>query len=516
LKLRLLANTFRRSPWQLAGLLIGIVYGLTLSATLVIAFVSLRLVPVDIAAPVVIVFGSLISAGFVIVPLVSGVDDTLDPRKFALFGIPTSTLAWSLAVAALVSIPAVVAVFLAASQVVTWGRSPLATAVALISAVLIVVGCVLGARVSTSIAAFVLNSRRARDIIGLVAVIGIVSLSPSFALMLTIDWERDGLLILAKVADVASLTPLGAAWAAPAAAAAGELGAATKYLGIAAAYAAALAIGWRMLVGAMLTRPQRMVRARRYSGLGWFAVLPTNRTGVVLARSLTYWARDARYRISLIVIPIVPVLVAVPLAVGGVPLEIVALLPVPAMAMFLSWSIHNDVAFDSTAFWLHVASEVPGTADRLGRAIPALALGLPLVVGGSAIAAIMHGDIDIVWSIMGVSTCILLVGLGLSCITSARFPYPAAQPGDSPFAQPQVAGAAASLIQSFSFFAVLVLAVPAAALAAYGFLVDPAFHLWSLAAGLGVGTVVFATGVLWGGRIVERRGPELLAFTLRN
>lgn len=498
------------------GLLVGIVYGLSLSTLIVVSFVSLRLVPADLAAPIVIVFGSIITLGFLLVPLVSGVDDTLDPRKFALFSIPTSTLSWALAIASLVSIPSIVLLFLAAAQIVTWGRTPGAIAVALLSAALITVSCVLGARVSTSVAAFVLNSRRAREILGVIAVTAIVLLSPSFVLLLAVDWASDGLRILNVIAGVAAVTPFGAAWAAPAAAAMGDAGSAVTSLAIAAAYVALLAVGWRLLVGAMLTTPQRMVKVKRYGGLGWFGALPTTPTGVVLARSLTYWGRDARYRISLIVIPVVPVLVATPLLVGGVPMEIVALLPVPAMAMFLSWAIHNDVAFDSTAYWLHVASHVPGAADRLGRALPALALGVPLVVGGSVGAALLHGDVHVVWSIMGVSACVLLAGLGLSSITSARFPYPAAHPGDSPFAQPQAAGAASSLIQSFSFFAVLLLAVPAGVFATLGFLVDPSYHTVALVAGLLVGALVFITGILLGGRIVERRGPELLAFTLRN
>ena len=40
LKLRLLANTFKRSPWQIAGITIALVYGLATSAFVVASLIA--------------------------------------------------------------------------------------------------------------------------------------------------------------------------------------------------------------------------------------------------------------------------------------------------------------------------------------------------------------------------------------------------------------------------------------------------------------------------------------------
>jgi ABC-2 type transport system permease protein len=516
LKLRLLANIFRRSPMQVIGIVIGLAYGLGAAAIAVVGFIALRFADVSLATGISVTAGSLIVLGFLLVPLAFGTDDTLDPRAFALFGIPTTRLAAGLALSALIGIPAIAIAAIAVAQVFTWTRGPLATFLALTGAVVIIATCVLGARVSTSIAAFLFATRRAREATALIALLTIVSLSPVVVLLATVDWTRDGLRVLRSIASVVGWTPLGAAWAAPAEAAAGHPGLAIAKAAIGLAFVGVLWLAWRALVEWMLVTPQREARRRNYAGLGWFDRMPGTPTGAVAARSITYWIRDARYHTSLVAIPIAPIVFVLALSVAGVPANVLALIPVPAMCVFLSWSIHNDVAYDNTAIWLHVASNVSGRADRFGRVIPALMIGIPVVLIGSPIAASLYGDWAVLPSIIGVSSCILLAGLGFSSVISARFPYPSVRPGDSPFNQPQASGTAAGLIQSLSFFAALIVSIPPLGFAALGLFVDPFWHLAALAVGLVIGLAGLVLGVFWGGAIFERRGPELLAFTLKN
>ena len=52
----------------------------------------------------------------------SAVDDTMDPRRFAFFGLPDRTLALGLAVAAIVGVPALVLAIVLLGTVVTWSR----------------------------------------------------------------------------------------------------------------------------------------------------------------------------------------------------------------------------------------------------------------------------------------------------------------------------------------------------------------------------------------------------------
>ncbi|WP_394769020.1 hypothetical protein [Lacisediminihabitans sp.] len=516
LKLRLLANIFRRSPMQVIGIVIGLAYGLGTAALVVVGFLALRFADVAFATSVSVTLGSLIVLGFLLVPLAFGTDDTLDPRAFSLLGVPTTRLAAGLALSALIGVPALAIAIIAIAQVFTWSRDPFAAFLALVGAVVIVATCVLGARVTTSVAAFLLATRRAREATGLIALLVIVSFSPVVVLLATVDWARDGLRVLRSVAAVAGWTPLGAVWSAPAEAAAGEPGLALAKLAIALAFLGVLWLGWRALVAWMLVTPQRESRKRAYVGLGWFDRMPGTPAGAIAARSITYWLRDARYHTSLVAIPVAPIVFVLALSVAGVPWNVLALIPVPAMCLFLSWAIHNDVAYDNTAIWLHVASNVSGWADRLGRVVPALIIGVPLVFIGSPIAASFYGDWAVLPSLIGVSACILLAGLGFSSVISARFPYPSVRPGDSPFNQPQASGTAAGLIQSLSFFAAIIVSMPALAFAALGLFVNPAWHVGSLVAGLLIGLAALVLGILWGGTIFSRRGPELLAFTMKN
>lgn len=516
LKLRLLGNMFRRSPWQVFGLAVGLLYGLGAAVAVMTGLVALRTVDVDLAQSIVVVGGSLVVLGFLFVPLVFGADDTIDPRKFSLLGIPTSRLALGLAAAAFIGVPALVMALISGAQVVTWSRSGPATFVATVSAIVLVVTCMLGSRVMTSLATLLLATRRAREASGLISLLLLSAITPLIAIMMTVDWMERGIPVLHSIADVLAYTPLGAAWAAPGFVAAGNDSAAIITMAIALVFLVVLWVAWRALVGAMLVTPERESHTHTYSGLGWFSFLPATPAGVVAARSLSYWGRDARYRSALVIVPIVPVVMIGALSVAGVPFNVLMLLPVPVMCFFLAWSTaHNDVAFDNTAVWLHVASNIRGSSDRVGRIIPPLALGLIVIAVGTPLSAWGYGSTDVVPSLLGVSVCILFVGLGLSSVISAAFPYPAVHPGDSPFAQPQSSAGAASWVQGLSLLAVLAVTAPTVYLAVLGITNGGGWPVGALFLGIGTGVAALWGGIHLGGRVFEARGPELLAFTAR-
>jgi ABC-2 type transport system permease protein len=516
LKLRLLGNAFRRSPWRIVGLVLGLASGIGLAIFVMTLLIGARLLSTSAAAAPVEVFGAAVTLGFVVVPLVFGVDDVLDPRKFSLYGIPTSRLSTSLAVSALLGIPAVAMTIIAIAQVVTWSRGPLAVILSVVGVPVIVATCLLCSRVSTAVAAFILSSRRSRDSAGLLGFVLLAVFAFVFIVFLNTNLREHALSILQQLARVASWTPFGAVWAAPADAAAGNFGLALLRELIALVFLGLLWLAWRTLVKNMLVTQPRSAEARSYHGLGLFRVAPVSPASVIAERSFTYWIRDARYHASLLVIPVVPFLFMVPLLIVGVPASILALMPVPIMALFLGWSVHNDTAYDHTAIWLHVASGTSGKADRIGRVVPPLIVGVPLLVVASIICAPLYGDEGILPALLGVGLGVLFTGLGLSSVGSARFPYPAVRPGDSPFAAPQSVATASSLIQGLSFFVTLVLASPAFYFAALALFI-PSYWAWaSLAAGLVLGALFLWLGVLWGGRIFDRRSPEILGASMRN
>jgi ABC-2 type transport system permease protein len=516
LKLRLLANIFRRSPWQVVGIIVGLVYGLGAAAVLFAALAGLRFAgDVELIRDAFIVVGAATFIGFVVFPLMFGVDDTMDPRRFALFGLPNRTLAIGLAAAAMIGIPAFALAIVLTGTVVTWSRGVGETLIAIVAAAVAFATCLLLARVATAIASVLLATRRAREVSGVLGVLFIVLLSPIIVVLASLDWAASGIRALESVAGVLGWTPLGAAFAAPGDAAAGDWGPAILKLFIALLTLGALWLAWRAVVARMLVTPGREASAKSYRGLGWFDRMPHSASGGVAARSLTYWFRDARYWVSILMVPVVPLLVIVPLGLAGIPLAYTALIPVPLMCLLLGWSLHNDTAFDSTAVWLHVASGVKGRFDRMGRLVPVLIAGVLVIGLGSAVTVFVLDDWRLLPSLIGVSTALLFAGLGVGSITSARFPYPAVKPGDSPFQQPQSTGAITALVQSITMFGSLLVALPAVAFAALGLFVDPAWHVASFAAGVGLGLLVLIVGVWLGGRVFDHRGPEILSAALR-
>jgi ABC-2 type transport system permease protein len=219
--------------------------------------------------------------------------------------------------------------------------------------------------------------------------------------------------------------------------------------------------------------------------------------------------------VSIVMVPLAPVIFIIAFSIVGVPMEYLGLAPVPLMCLFLGWSLHNDTAYDSTAIWLHIVSGVRGTADRFGRLVPVLVLGVVVIGLGSALTVFLLDDWRSLPSLIGVSTVLLLSGLGIGSVTSARFPYPAVKPGDSPFQQPQSTGSLSSLVQSITMFGSLIVAAPAVAFALLGVFADPSWHLAAFLSGTVLGLVVIVAGVWLGGRVFDRRGPEILAAAIR-
>jgi len=499
------------------GLIVGLAYGLTITIVVVGVLLAARLIPdVPSVHHVLVVIGSIVVVGFLLLPLLFGVDDTLDPRAFSLLGIPTRQLSTGLALAALIGIPSVVLTVCSLATVVTWSRDPGTTLLALVSAVLVVLTCILGSRVTTSVASFLLATRRSREFGGVIGIVIIVLLTPVVFLLMTIDWGHDGLGVVSGFASWLGWTPLGAVWSVPGEAAEGHWGIALLKLLIALATVGALWLAWTALVAKMLVTPQREARAKEYSGLGWFSRLQGGPTASIAARSMTYWGRDARYWVSLVMIPVVPVFVIVALSLAGLPAHYVWLVPLPLVCLFLGWTIHNDVAYDNTAIWLHLVSGTRGISDRVGRMFPPIVIGIPVITVGSLVTAAVFGDWAVLPTVASLSGAVLLIGLGLSSISSAVFPYPATKPGDSAFAQPQTSGASAALVQALSFFAIIILASPVVVFLVLGLAVNPFWLGVAPMAGVVLGFGCLFGGLYLGGKAFDRRGPELMAFANRN
>jgi ABC-2 type transport system permease protein len=515
LKLTLLRNGLRRSPWQLVGMAIAGLYALGVVATLVLALVLLRSAGSEAAHTAIVLGGSAALLGWGVVPVVaSATDMTLDPARFTTFAIPMKQMLTGLALAGLIGIPGLATVLVGLSTVVTWSRGLLPALAALLGACLGIMTCVVLAKVVTTATASLAASRRFKDVSAIAFMVPLVLLGPIVASVGRGITASAG--FLPGFARTLSWTPLGAPWAIGGDVASGRPLEAVAKLLLSMAVLAVLAWCWKLLLErALVTPPYAGAGKRRGGRLGLFGVLPASPTGAVMARSLTYWVRDPRYSGSLVVIPLLPVVLAFQGTQTGSYGSLAFLAPIAAF--ILAWSISADVSYDNTAFALHLATGVRGAADRLGRALACMTFALPVVLVFSVGYAAFTRDWAALPGHLGFSLGILFSGLGLSSVVSARYTVTVPLPGDSPFKKPPGNVGQTLAVQFVGMLVLLVLVLPEAALLVAQAVTGSALFGWlNLAVGTVLGLGLFLAGVRLGGKWLDARGPELLAQVTVN
>lgn len=507
LRISVLLGALRGDRLHVLRMVAGLVTLIAATVVVAVAVLSLRDAEPPTAATVVTFAGSAVTLGFAIAPLVTGTVDPLAPRRFAVLGMRPATLAPALALAALLSLPSLVLIALAACVATAWIASGTPPVLAVVSAVAGVLTCVLAARVATAFAALALRARRSRELTGVFLVAILVVVVPVGVFLASLEWQGNVPVQLREAVGVLALTPLGAAWGLPSA----DGGALWFGAFVAIATLAALGAAWFALVHRSLTTTERPVAVRERGGLGWFAVAPGTPGGAIAARSLVYWLRDRRHLVNIVVVPVAAALAVVPLLVAGVPPEIAALVPVPVIALFFGWLPHNDLAYDSTAVWMHLSSAVRGVSDRAGRLVPILLIGLPLLAVAVPIAVAAHGRWAVLPAMAGVCASLFLSGLGLSSISSAAAPYAVSHPGDSPFRQPQRSSSGVAA-QGLVLLGAILFTGPTLWWAWLTLASDIAYAAVAMCSGIVTGLVVLVIGVAIGSIVFERRGSRLMEF----
>jgi ABC-2 type transport system permease protein len=515
LKLTLLRNSVRRSPWQLVGLGFGALYALGVVGLAVAGLVFLRGADVGLAQTVVVLGGAAALLGWAIIPVAaSAADMTLDPARFTTLAVPMPQLLAGLALGGLIGIPGTATALVALATVVTWSRSVPAAAGALVGAVLGVLSCIVLSKVVTTATAGLASSRRFKDVSSVAFLIPLVLLGPIMA-GIAGGIARSGA-FLAELAGALSWTPVGAAWSLGGELAAGHYGPAALKLVLALVTLAALAVCWKILLQrALVTPPYSGGTKRRARGLGLFGLFPATPTGAVAARCLIYWLRDPRYAGALVVVPLLPVLAL--FQAGNTGSSGLLLFVGPLTAFLLAWSICSDVSYDNTAFALHLSAGVRGVADRLGRALACLVFALPVVLAFSVLPFLFSGDSARLPGLLGLSLGILFSGMGLSSVVSARYTVAVPLPGDSPFKKPPGNVAQAMAVQFGGMGVLLLLVAPEITLMVAQAVTGSAVPGWiNLGVGPVLGLALFVAGIRLGGKWLDARGPELLAQLVVN
>jgi ABC-2 type transport system permease protein len=110
------------------------------------------------------------------------------------------------------------------------------------------------------------------------------------------------------------------------------------------------------------------------------------------------------------------------------------------------------------------------------------------------------------------SLALVLSGFGVSSVASALVVYPVPAPGDSPLKTPPGSGMISSVVMLGSMGATALLSLPSLILGTISLVGGSlGFGLGALAAAVVLGAVLALVGVRVGGRILDRRAPDLLS-----
>ncbi|MET8910256.1 ABC transporter permease [Micromonospora sp. NPDC004551] len=536
LKLRVLRNNFRGQAWRIALFVVGALFGLWFAVGGFFLFAAPGLAGESRYALLTAAFGGgLLTLGWLLFPLVFfGVDETLDPARFALLPLSRPALVTGLFAAALVSVPVLATLVTVAGLVVTAGMLG-GWAAALVAALGVLLGlllCVAAARAMTSAFATMLRSRRVRDLAAVLLAVLAALLGPLqlfvIAAVQQADWDR-----LTGVARVVGWTPFGAPWTAGVDVAEGRAWAAVLKLLIAVAAIGALLLWWSRslesaMVGTASAGPSRERRGTVAGGavgqlfpraVGWAR---RDRFGALVARECRYWWRDARRRANLITVAVVGIFVPVMVNLGGsrVATEggaafgeatansspVLVSLSMLFVGVLASVTLANQFGFDGSAYAANVVAGVPGRVELRARMVAFSLYVVPILGAVAVVLAVVLGRPGWLGVMAGGLLAAYGCGLAINATVSVLGGY-ALPETSNPFAMNTGAGIAKSLLTLLSMVTSAAAAVPLVVAAA---LLGDVWLWLALPVGLAYGLGAALLGAYLAGDALDRRQPELL------
>jgi ABC-2 type transport system permease protein len=521
LKLRILGNGMRGKGWRIGLFILSLLGGLWAAFVGFAAFAASSFASPDTRHVYAAFAGTGVVLAWTFIPLLFfGVDETLDPARFALLPLPRRTLVSGMLAAACIGVPPL------ATLVATLGSVTGAASRGGVGAVLVaLIGCAIGlllciaaSRAVTSAFAGMLRSRRVRDLAALfIALLGI-SCGPTQSLFwaFVMNGDSSG---ARTAAEVLSWTPIAAPYVAYLDAVDGNWLLVLARLAIGVAGIGLLLLWWtRTIESAMLGTASggssKAVRAQE-GGLvaGFFPKylrgLPKTPFGALVARESRYWWRHPRRRAGLISLLAASVVIPFGLRIGTTN-ETSGGLPLPLAMMvagtFIGLVLVNQFGTDGEAYALHLLIGVPGHSELRTRAIGLGVLTLPLLIAGATAAAFVTGVPKQLPAALGVAVAAYGASVGLSGLISVLVPYPMPD-SPNPFAVSSGGGSVKGFFSLIAMVGAMLLTAPI--VVAY-FVMGESTRWLILPVGIVWGVLIGWVGTYAGGAILDRRAPEVL------
>ncbi|MGC5285621.1 ABC transporter permease [Micromonospora sp. DT231] len=536
LKLRVMGNNFRGQGWRIALFIGGALIGLWFAVTGFFLFAAPGLADNgQYAVLVAAAGGALLVLGWLLLPLVFfGVDETLDPARFALLPLSRRTLVTGLLAAALVSVPVLALLVASFGLVLTaWALGGWSAGlVALLGVAGGLLLCVAASRAVTSAFASMLRSRRVRDLAAVLLAVTAAMLGPlqvfGLAALRDADWDR-----LTGLATVVGWTPFGAPWTVGIDVAQGRVWAAPVKLLITVVAIGALLLWWsRSLESAMVgaANAGKAPAQRAATGGAVGQLFPRlagwarrDRFGALVARETRYWWRDARRRANLITIAVVGIFVPVLINVtgGDFALEdgagltagaadtspVLVTISMLLVGVLAAVTLANQFGFDGSAYAVNVVSGVPGRVELRARMVAFSLYVLPMQAFVAVVLSVVLGRPEWLGLTFGSLVATYGAGLAVNSFISVLGAYSLPETSN-PFAMNSGAGVAKGLLTVLAMAISVVAALPMVVAAA---LLDDAWLWLALPLGAAYGLGAALLGAYLAGDVLDRRQPELLS-----
>ena len=528
LKWTLWKRSYRKNIGKLIGTSIGALYALGGLAGLVFLFLGTTLWAGEgeLFPQIVRGLGAVTVLVWFLIPVFAfGLDDTLDPRAFALFPRSAKELQPGMFAAAALSLPSIftlLAIGIATAFELLWlivfGQGAgwiVLGALALIPANLAGLAlCLLLPRAWFAHSASRTSSRKGRELGGILGFMVMFGAIYAFSLTaqriedLDTAWVREQ---LPRAVDVLAWTPLGALFSVPMDLAEGRVLTALLRALIGAATIVVVWLWWRRSIDLSLTSA---LTGDASSGQAKVSPLvprfvPVGPFGAVMGKALRYWRRDTRYLAALGIYPVVIVFFV---AMGFITPEARPMML--GMAVFMcamtGLSVSNEFGFDGPASWVNIVTGLPARANLLGRIAAIAVLMVPAVVVITIGLPLLFGLPHLIPMTLLGALGAMLAGWGTSMVAGVMLPYPSSPPGTNPMKDKSASSSNAMLSMGISMVAVFVPMLLPLGVGIWGAVTD-SLVLITVAGALAlvIGVVVLLVGLRIASVRLEARYPNI-------